>query len=319
MGIQLTPQHVAYRMNLVTLDKRSEREVIMISHSSRDISTPEASEIVEDLKHEFKSPDISIHAGVAYRHLFVWEEGPDEVVTIPPHDVLEQNMAPYLNNATGNPVPQLIRKSWQLLDGHPVNLERERRGLKEANSIWLWGQGKPPQMPTFEERYGLKGGVISAVDLLKGIGVYAGFVLIHVEGATGYIDTNYVGKAEAALKGLKELQFIFLHVEAPDEAGHHGDYEEKIKAIEYFDERVVGTVLEGLRQFDDYRIMVVSDHLTPVAKRTHTEEPTPFAWASRDELETQAAGRAFSEKHAIAGGTILDSGEALMRSFLNRA
>jgi 2,3-bisphosphoglycerate-independent phosphoglycerate mutase len=227
-------------------------------------------------------------------------------------------MAPYLNHAAKNPVPQMIRKSWPLLEAHPVNLERRNKGLKEANSIWLWGQGKPPQMPTFEERYGLKGGVISAVDLLKGIGVYAGFVPIHVEGATGYIDTNYVGKAEAALDGLQSLDFIFLHVEAPDEAGHHGDYEEKIRAIEYFDERVVGTVLKGLRQFDDYRIMVVSDHFTPVVKRTHTEEPPPFAWAGEEELGSKAGGKAFSEKQAAAGGIVLDSGEALMRTFLDR-
>ena len=181
-------------------------------------------------------------------------------------------MSDYLNNSSDNPVPNLIKKSWPILEDHPVNISRKEAGLNEANSIWLWGQGKAPSIPLFKDLYGLKGGVISAVDLIKGIGIYAGFRPIYVEGATGYLDTNYIGKAQGALNGLHDLDFIFLHVEAPDEASHNGNYKEKIQAIEAFDREVVGVVLEGLKEFEDYRVMVVSDHFTPIVKKTHTDD-----------------------------------------------
>jgi 2,3-bisphosphoglycerate-independent phosphoglycerate mutase len=316
MGIKLSVDEVAFRMNLVTLERRSEDEIIMISHSSGDLTTEESAAILPDLKKELESPGIHLFRGVGYRHLLVWERGPEEALTIPPHDVLGQNMAPYLNRASDGPVQQLIRRSWPVLKGHPVNLKRGKAGLREASSIWLWGQGKAPRMPTFRERYGLSGGVISAVDLVKGIGVYAGFVPIHVQGATGYLNTNYRGKAEEALKGLKNLDFVYLHVEAPDEAGHNANYREKIEAIEHFDRKVVGTVMEGLDDFTEYRIMVVSDHFTPIAKRTHTSEPTPFAWASKAELKSRPKGLSFTEKSAMASGLLFDRGHDLMEAFL---
>lgn len=303
-------------MNLVTLDLRSDNETIMISHSAGDISTEESVKIVEDLKEELDLPGIEIYQGVAYRHLLLWENGPENALTIPPHDVLDQNMAPYLNHSSGDPIPELIRRSWGIMKDHPINMERRRAGLYEANSIWLWGQGKAPKLPLFSDRYGLNGGVISAVDLLKGIGVYVGFIPIHVEGATGYLNTNYQGKAEAALKGLSSLDFIFLHVEAPDEASHNGNYKEKIQAIENFDREVVGTVLEGLKDLEEYRIMVVSDHLTPISKRTHTSEPTPFAWASKKELEYMPKGPVFTEDAARGSGLMFDVGYELIDSFL---
>ncbi|MGD2126219.1 MAG: cofactor-independent phosphoglycerate mutase [Desulfobacteraceae bacterium] len=318
MGIALEPDQVAFRMNLITLELKSDDEIIMISHSAGDLSTQEAVEIVKDLKKSFEIPGIQIYQGVAYRHLLLWENGPEHAMTIPPHDVLDQNMAPYIHDSKGNPVPEMIRRSWEILKEHPINLERKRAGLKEANSVWLWGQGKAPEMPSFQERYGLKGGVISAVDLLKGIGVYAGFTPIYVKGATGYLNTNYQGKAEAALKGLRDLDLIFLHVEAPDEAGHAGNHEEKIEAIENFDRKVVGTVIEGLMDFEDYRIMVVSDHLTPIVKKTHTSEPTPFAWAGKQELESASEGPSFTEASARASGVMMDKGHELMASFLSR-
>ena len=317
MGIGLESHQVAFRMNLVTLDHRSDNEILMVSHSSGDITTGEAIKIVETIIEEIKIPGIAIYPGVAYRHLFVWENGPEDVLTIPPHDVLDQNMAHYLNHSSDNPVPGLIRNSWQVLKRHPINVERRGAGLKEANSIWLWGQGKAPKLPLFRDKYGLKGGVISAVDLLKGIGVYAGLRAIHVDGATGYLDTNYRGKAEGALKGLEDLDFIFLHVEAPDEAGHHGNYREKIEAIENFDQKVVGIVLKGLRDYEDYRIMVVSDHLTPISKRTHTDEPTPFAWASKKELESDTKGPPFTEASAGKTGLIFEKGDGLIIQFLH--
>ncbi|MFZ7111649.1 MAG: cofactor-independent phosphoglycerate mutase [Desulfatiglandales bacterium] len=316
LGLELTPTQVAFRMNLVTLDRRSDREIIMVSHSSGDITTEEAAPIVDHLRAAMVMPGIEIHRGVAYRHVLLWDHGPEKARTVAPHDVLDQNMAAYLNDASGHPVIDLIRRSWPLLDNHPVNLKRARSGLKAANSIWLWGQGKAPTMPPFKEIYGLSGGVISAVDLLKGIGVYAGFTPIHVEGATGYLDTNYQGKAAAALKGLRDLDFVFLHVEAPDEAGHAGNIKEKILAIEYFDEKIVRPVLQGLEAFDDCRVMVVSDHLTPIVKKTHTSDPTPFAWAGKRELEAVLKGRRYNEKEAKAGELLYETGEALIRDFL---
>jgi 2,3-bisphosphoglycerate-independent phosphoglycerate mutase len=195
-------------------------------------------------------------------------------------------------------------------------MKRKNVGLKVANSIWLWGQGKAPAIPKFRELYGLTGGVISAVDLIKGIGRYAGFSPINVEGATGYLNTNYRGKAQGAIDGLKDMDFVFVHVEAPDEASHNGNYKEKIEAIERFDKDVVGLALNGLKRFDDFRIMVVSDHYTPVIKKTHTSEPAPFAWATRKELESVKQARGFTEKNAVTSGLLMTPGHTLMKHFL---
>ena len=189
--------------------------------------------------------------------------------------------------------------------------------MKTANSIWPWGQGKAPKLPSFEEKYGLHGCVISAVDLLKGIGIYAGLAPVYVEGATGYLDTNYQGKAEAALDCLEDSNFVFVHVEAPDEAGHHGDCREKIQAIENFDQKIVGPVLKGLRKHEDYRIMVASDHFTPIVKRTHTREPSPFAWADKKEVEAKCQGLSFSEADALRSGRLFEKGHDLIGSFLS--
>jgi 2,3-bisphosphoglycerate-independent phosphoglycerate mutase len=317
LGVSLAKNDVAFRMNLITLDKRSDDEIIMVSHSSGDITKDEGNQVVESLRHELESPGKAIYPGVAYRHLLVWKDGPEEVQTIPPHDVLGQNMASYLRDDNGNPIPAIIRSSWEILEGHPVNGQRRSAGKKEANSIWLWGQGRAPDLPRFLDLFNLSGGVISAVDLLKGIGIYAGFHPIHVEGATGFLDTNYRGKAENALKGLETLDLVFVHVEAPDEASHNGSIEEKRQAIEDFDEKVVGTILEGLSSFADYRIMAVSDHLTPIVKRTHTADPTPFAWASKAQLERNQSVARFSEEAACESGLHFEKGYELITSFLS--
>jgi 2,3-bisphosphoglycerate-independent phosphoglycerate mutase len=316
MGVSLRPQDVAFRMNLVTLDRSQDNRVIMVSHSSGDITTPEAGQLVESLKQELQQPGIAIHAGVAYRHLLVWEEGTEDAHTIPPHDVLDQDMSDYVHHSLHNPIPDLIKQSWKILEHHPVNQKRKQAGLCEANSIWLWGQGRAPTLPLFKDRFGLEGGVISAVDLIKGMGAYIGLRPIHVEGATGYLHTNYKGKAEEALKALQEIDFIFLHVEAPDEAGHNGNYEEKIQAIELFDEKVVGTVVDGLARFKDYRVMVVSDHFTPIIKKTHTSEAAPFAWAGKSELESISRTVPFTENAATANGLLIPAGHELMDGFL---
>ncbi len=316
MGVALQPEDVAFRMNLVTLEHRSSGEIVMKSHSSGDITSGEAGRIVEELKKVIHLDGVSIYPGVAYRHLLVWRNGPSEVATIPPHDVLDQNMAEYLNHPGLSRICDLIRASWGILTAHEVNKERRSRDLKEANSIWLWGQGKRPKIPRFEKKFGLKGGVISAVDLLKGIGIYAGLEPLAVPGATGYLDTNFLGKAEEALKALERLDFVFVHVEAPDEAGHSGNPAEKIQAIEAFDEKVVGTIMTGLSRFKDYRLMVVSDHLTPISKRTHTADPTPFAWAAKEELETQSAAGEFTETAAKSSGLFYERGHDLMPDFV---
>jgi 2,3-bisphosphoglycerate-independent phosphoglycerate mutase len=289
----------------------------MKSHSSGDISTAEAAEILETLKEGLETPDITLHQGVAYRHLLVWDHGPEDVLTIPPHDVLDQNMSQYLKNLSDDPIPDVIRRSWELLADHPVNRKRLKQGLNEANSIWLWGQGKAPKLPPFEERYGLTGSVVCAVDLIKGIGAYAGFNAIEVEGATGYLDTNYMGKADAALEALQTRDFVLLHVEAPDEAAHNGNFKEKIQAIEAFDEQVVGTVLKGLANYQSYRIMVVSDHYTPIVEKTHTVNPPPFAWAKKEELEAPPTKAPFTEASALKSGLFFKDGPELMTSFLS--
>lgn len=318
MGVSLTESQVAFRMNLVTLDFRPDGKIMMVSHSSGDITTGEAAEIVEALNKGMASQEITMHPGVAYRHLFVWEDGPEKAETIPPHNVLDQDMSSYLDEKTGDSVTGLIRRSWPILDAHPVNIKRKEAGKKEANSIWLWGQGRAPRIQPFMERFGLRGGVISAVDLIKGIGVYLGFRPIHVEGATGYLNTNYRGKAEGALKGLEDLDFMLVHVEAPDEAGHNGNYKEKIQAIESFDRDVVGVVLDGLKKFEDYRIMVISDHFTPIVKKTHTAEPTPFALGSKKGLESPQGTTPFTEKAAKDSGLFFEKGHDLMPFFLGK-
>jgi 2,3-bisphosphoglycerate-independent phosphoglycerate mutase len=317
MGVKLRGQQVAYRMNLVTLEMRSEDEIIMRSHSSGDISTDEARPLVESIKKALSRPGIDIYPGVAYRHLLVWEEGPLDAPTIPPHDVLDQNMAGYLKKGPADGVIDLIRASWDILKDHPVNRKRQERGLRAANSIWLWGQGRAPDLPTFDERFNLSGGVISAVDLIKGIGICAGFTPIHVAGATGYLNTNFRGKAQAALEALRSLDFVLLHVEAPDEASHQGNVTEKLEAIEAFDEKVVGPVLEGLKAHENYRVLVASDHLTPVSKRTHSSEPTLFAWAGKDVLESASSPGAFNEAAASASRVMFEHGHTLMHAFLD--
>lgn len=318
MGVSLGENQVAFRMNLVTLDRRSEREMIMVSNSSGEITTEESRPIIANLQKELAAPGIDIYQGIAYRHLLVWEKGPVDVQTIPPHDVQDQNMAAYLDPARKDPIVDVVRHSWKCMEDHPVNLDRKRKGLQPANSVWLWGQGKALDLPLFNDKFGLRGGVISAVDLMRGIGVYSGLKPIEVEGATGYLDTNYSGKAEEALEALNNLDFMFVHVEAPDEASHSGNIEEKIEAIEAFDKKVVGAVLKGLEQFDDYRIMVASDHFTPISIKTHASDPAPFAWASREELASGKKGR-FTEEFAKTSGFGFKKGYALMPAFLGQS
>ncbi len=319
MGIALGENEVAFRMNLVSLNRKSDDEIIMVSNSAGGITTEESDVLVEDLGKRMVVPGIHLYPGVAYRHLLVWDGGPESAETIPPHDVQDQNMATYLDPQSKDIIVEITRRSWPFLENHPVNLSREKTGLLPANSIWLWGQGKRLNVPLFKDIFGLSGGVISAVDLLKGIGVYAGLKTIDVEGATGYLDTNYLGKATEALSALNELDFMFVHVEAPDEASHEGSISKKIRAIEAFDEKVVGTVLEGLETFEDYRILVAADHFTPISLKTHTTDPTLFAWADKRELAKGKGEVRFSERFARESGVHYEKGHELMPAFLGQS
>ena len=276
MGVELGPNDISFRLNLVYLQPQSGR-IYMNDFSAGHITTPEAAEIIASLQAELGNEEFSFHPGVSYRHLLVWKGGKEKMTCTPPHDITNQSIDSYLPIGEGaEELIQLITSSQLLLKRHPINLDREKRGDKPANSIWLWGQGRKPHMETMAARYGLRGAVISAVDLLKGIGVCAGLDIINVPGATGYIDTNYRGKAEAALEALKTRDFVYVHVEAPDEASHAGNLAHKLKAIEDFDKLVVGTVLDGIAALGPHRVLVLPDHPTPVAKMTHTSDPVPY-------------------------------------------
>jgi 2,3-bisphosphoglycerate-independent phosphoglycerate mutase len=241
------------------------------------------------------------YPGVSYRHIMVWRDGKIDVDTTPPHDIIGRPVQEYLHRIKPHKhLLELMQQAALVLKDHPVNRKRIERGEKPANNIWFWGQGHPLKIPLFKEKTGLQGAMISAVDLLKGIGVYAGLDVIEVPGATGYLDTNYEGKADSCLEALKKVDFVYLHVEAPDEASHGGLLDEKIRAIEAFDERVVGRVLNGLKRFNDFRIMVVTDHYTPISVKTHTREPVPFAIYSTDGNRSGIPG-GFNEKTAKKG------------------
>jgi 2,3-bisphosphoglycerate-independent phosphoglycerate mutase len=286
LGVKLQPDDIAFRCNLITL-KANKTETVMEDFSADHIKDDEARKIIIDLDKEIGTKDIQFYPGASYRHLVVFRGGASKYSDLerlkltPPHDIIGRAILPFLPEIHGRggegQILSLMNESQRLLKNHPVNLSRKERGLKPANSIWLWGQGRSPQMITLKERFGIDGYVISAVHLLKGIGILAGLEVLEVPGATGYFDTNYDGKAQYALGGLKEKDFVYVHVEAPDEAGHMGDLRLKIEAIEAFDEKIVGSILKGMRNFGDYRILVLPDHPTPLSIRTHAADPVPYA------------------------------------------
>ena len=276
MGVVLGPDDVAFRMNLVTL-KPQGSSIYMQDFSAGHISTAEARELVEALQKELGSSEVEFFPGVGYRHLMVWRGGKDAMRTTPPHDISGKAILDSLPRGEGAEILNNIMNHAQMvLHSHPVNVRRKEQGHLPANSIWLWGHGKTPRIETYQEKFGLTGAVISAVDLIKGIGICAGLDVINVEGATGYIDTNYLGKGQAALAALEDHDFVYVHVEAPDEASHEGIMQHKLEAIADFDRQVVGTVLEGIKKFGDYAVLCMPDHPTPVKLMTHTSDPVPF-------------------------------------------
>ncbi len=316
MGVKLDHDDVAFRCNLVTLG--SGEEPVMEDFTAGHITSEEAREIIHDIDSELGSDISKFYPGVSYRHLFIWKGGPTSIVATPPHDISGRIIKNYLPKGNGSTkLNRLMQLSRKILKDHPVNRARTENGKNPANSIWLWGQGRAPKMDLLTKKYNLKGGIISAVDLLNGIGLYAGLEVIHVDGATGYIDTNYVGKAQKALEALKERDFIFIHVEAPDEMGHEGNIEGKIKAIEDFDEKVVGTVLNEIHTLGAFKIMVLSDHPTPISLRTHSSDPSPFAVLSSVDGENLGNSKSYGETSAKNGGILVSPGHLLIDYFIN--
>jgi 2,3-bisphosphoglycerate-independent phosphoglycerate mutase len=317
LGLQLQGEDVAFRCNLVYLEDRPDGSVVMNSYSAGHITTEEAQVVIGDLNGFFNDPDRRLYAGVSYRHILVWKGADPLIKTLPPHDLTGQDVSLYLKSQDNlKPVMDLMARSRLFLGRHPVNRKRLEEDRLPANSIWLWGQGKPPAMPSFQERFGLHGGVISAVDLLKGIGLSAGLESLHVEGITGYLDTNYRGKVEKALEFLTEKDFVLVHVEAPDETSHEGSLEKKVQAIEAFDREIVGPILDGLNRFPAYSLMVITDHYTPIEKMTHTREPVPFAVFSSEDQVRPVRKRGFGEQAALEGEVAFPKGDLLMSWFL---
>jgi 2,3-bisphosphoglycerate-independent phosphoglycerate mutase len=317
MGIELSPQDVAFRCNLVTLS--DEKEPVMEDFTSGHISSSEAKNIINDIEKGIGSESFHFYPGVGYRHLMVWRGGEPDLVATPPHDISGKAIKSYLPHGPGaDVITHLMMRSRELLANHKINKDRVIRGLKPATSIWLWGQGRAPRMQKLMDRFHIRGGVISAVDLLNGIGVYAGLEVLPVEGATGYTDTNYRGKAEKALSALKDLDFVFVHVEAPDEMGHEGNVEGKIRAIEDFDEKVVGTILKSIGSASEgsFRVAVLSDHPTPISLMTHVTDPSPFSVLSSVENENEKGGIAFGERDALRTGNIISPGHLFMGRFI---
>jgi 2,3-bisphosphoglycerate-independent phosphoglycerate mutase len=275
MDVALGKADIAFRCNFVTIENG-----VMKDYSAGHISSEEGRELIEALKPLV--PEQRLYAGVSYRNLLVLQAGAKAVCT-PPHDISDQPVAEHLpRGPESERLIELMQAARPILESHPVNARRIAAGKLPANAIWLWGQGPAPAMPSFSERYGKKGAMISAVDLLKGIGRYAGLEVIDVPGATGNIDTNYEGKVQATLEALKSCDFVYLHIEAPDEAGHEGNIELKVKAIELFDERVVGPIVEGLEKSgEDWRVLLLPDHATPISIKTHSRDPVPFTIAGK--------------------------------------
>ena len=315
MGVALGSNDIAFRCNLVTLGADG-NETFMEDFTSGHISTEEAAGVIRDLDRELGGDGIEFFPGVSYRHLMVWRAGKEGMETTPPHDITDQKTAAYMPKGDGaERLLELMTASQRILAGHPVNKKRQAEEHRQATSIWLWGQGRAPQLPPLTRRFGIRGGVISAVDIIHGLGVYAGLERIDVPGITGFLDTNYVGKGEYAVRSLETNDLVFVHVEATDEAGHMGDVEKKIQALEDFDEKVVGTVLKGMAHRKDYRILLMPDHPTAIALKTHVAGPVPFVlFSAEDPQDNGNVG--YNEKDAAATGIVAKKAYRLMEALI---
>ncbi len=319
MGIEMAESDLSLRCNLVTLseDEKYDKKM-MLDHSSDEISSEEASKLMESISSCFNRQDIKFYSGVSYRHLMVWNKDNADLILEPPHDILGRQISDYLPQGNDSKVLlDMMVKSYNLLSDHPVNTKRKERGLKPANSIWLWGQGKKPHLPQFFDKFKKTGSVIAAVDLIKGIGLCAGLTSVNVHGATGNIHTDFEGKADAALKELDSgKDFVYIHVEAPDECGHRYEIDNKVKSIELIDKLVLGRILAGIRKYDNYKILILPDHPTPLSLRTHTEDPVPFILYDHAK-EKNSFVDSYNELEAKKSGIFIDEGYKLLNMLFN--
>lgn len=300
IGVDMKKDDVSLRCNLVTLSEEEENyeNRKILDHSSDEIPTKDAAALLEAVKKELETENYHFYAGTSYRHLLIWEKG-SVINLVQPHDVLGQTIEQHLPE--DNVLREMMKKSYEILVNHPINLERKKQGLHPANSCWFWGAGTRPSLSSFEEKTGLKGAMVSAVDLLKGIAVGASMKNISVPGATGGLHTNYEGKAKAAVEALTKdnCDFVYVHVEAPDEMGHQGSIEKKVQAIQFLDERVIAPIKRGLEQAgEDFRMLVMPDHPTPICIRTHTGDDVPYLLY--DSSRIQEHTWKYNEKEAAA-------------------
>ncbi len=317
IGIDLRDTDVTFRTNLVTLSEAKRYEDrVMVDYSSDEISTEEAHQLLDTIQAHFNNELYTYYKGISYRHCLLWEKGSLDLDLTPPHDILGKRIADYLPSGKDSlPLLKMMKESQRLLENHPVNLKRKEKGLRPANSIWIWGEGKKPALDPFKNKYGLSGAVISAVDLIKGLGILAGMDSIDVKGATGNIDTNYLGKAQAALDALSQgKDFVFVHIEAPDECGHRYEIDNKVKSIELIDELVVASLIKGLEVYEDYKILVLPDHPTPLSLRTHTRDPVPYIFYQKSRAK-KGSSMTYNEKNAQDTGIFIGSGPDLMAKF----
>lgn len=319
IGIDMKPTDVSFRCNLVTLSEEENYEdKTILDYCAGDISSEEAAELIAFIQEKMGDEEFSFYSGVSYRHCLIWDNGTLDVGTLtPPHDITGRKITDYLGvNKNGEKLLDMMKRSYDLLKDHPVNKKRIEKGLRPANSIWLWGEGVRKDLMSFEEKYGLKGAMISAVDLLKGIGKFTGMKVIDVPGATGYIDTNFGGKAQAAIDTLKsESDFVYIHVEAPDECGHRFEIENKVKSIELIDGLILEPILKAF-EGEEIKILICPDHPTPLALKTHTNAPVPYL--IYDSRKTEKGVDKFCEESAEQTGNFIGVGHTLMERFLGK-
>ena len=318
IGIDMKDTDVSLRCNLVTLtDEQVYEDKTILDYCADDISTAEAEELVKYLAENLNSDEFCFYSGVSYRHCLIWNNGTLDIGTMtPPHDITGKPIKEYVPaHPNAEKLYELMKKSYELLKDHPVNIERIKKGLRPANSIWLWGEGVRANLVDFKEKYGLKGSMISAVDLLKGIGKFSGMNVVNVDGATGYIDTNFEGKAAAAVSEFENGQdFVYIHVEAPDECGHRHEIENKVKSIELIDKYVLEPVVEYLKSTGEaFRVLITPDHATPLSLKTHTNDPVPFM--IYDSSKENNGVKSFNEKTASETGLFVEKGHTIMDLF----
>jgi 2,3-bisphosphoglycerate-independent phosphoglycerate mutase len=320
-GIELGPADVVFRMNLVSLKPApAGGRQVMNDFTAGHITSEEAAQIVTDLGRELAGDGIEFFNGVSYRHLMVWRKGSASMNLTPPHDITGKEIDAHLPKGGGaQQLIELMQRASALLTDHPVNRQRGERNLPQANSVWFWGQGTRPAVPSLKTRFGLEGSVISAVDLVNGIGRLAGLQLIKVPGATGFLDTDYAAKGRYGLESLRTRDFLLLHIEAPDEAGHMGRADLKTEAIERIDELIVGPMIEGLARLGDFAILLMPDHATPSKLKTHSPEPVPFALMTAAELaRSDRPQRRYTEAEGSRTGLRIDDGCRLIGALFGR-